>query len=275
MPRARGAHPQYCLITEFLNNGDLTRYFQDHSAFGERKARAEMIAILRTLQQLHAAGVVHRDLTPKNVLVSADQMLKMADFGIAAQSLTNRRARFDTFNPFFAPPIFKRWLAADDVFHCGQLYAFLLAGNAKAPFSTEGVRKLNCSAEAKAVIQRCIGARRARFASAAEMLIALESRGKAPTRKRIVRSLAGKHVVFTGRMRRVRERAKGALKKAGGIPQGKVGHLTDILVKGERSSPLYKADEIGQKLLDVQREAEVGHQVIVLSEDDFWRLCGK
>jgi Protein kinase domain len=232
-----------------------------------------MIAFLKTLQQLHSAGVVHRDLTPKNVLVCSGGCLKIADFGIAGQSLKNRGVRFDAFNPDFAPPIFERWLAADDVFHCGQVYAFLLAGRADALLNTEDVRKLKCSPEAKAVIQRCIGARRRRYESAAEMLNALQSLGEGLPRPGNVRSLVGKRVVFTGRMRVVRAQARRALTKAGGIPQAKVGHQTDILVRGEQSSPLYKAVEMGQKLLDVQREREAGHDVVELPETRFWRLC--
>jgi hypothetical protein len=41
------------------------------------------------------------------------------------------------------------------------------------------------------------------------------------------------------------------------------------------SSPHYKAVEMGQKILDVQRESEDGHDVVVLSEDRFWRLCSQ
>ena len=111
----------------------------------------------------------------------------------------NRGVRFDTFNPAFAPPIFEKWLAADDVFHCGQVYAFLLAGRADALLNTQDVRKLKCSPEAKAVIQRCIGARKKRYKSAAEMLRALESLGETPSRQRTVRSLAGKTCRFHGK----------------------------------------------------------------------------
>jgi hypothetical protein len=275
IPRTKDDQLRYCLITEFAEHGDLAQYFRDHPAFRESKATIEMIAFLRTLQQLHAAGVVHRDLTPKNVLVSRGGSLKIADFGIAAQSLKNRGVRFDAFNPDFSPPIFERWLAADDVFQCGQVYAFLLAGRADALLSTQDVRKLECSSAAKAVIQRCIGARRKRYESAAEMLRALESIGEKPPRPPIVRSLVGRNVVFTGRMRVTREEAKLSLKKAGGVPQAKVGHQTDILVRGELSSPQFIAVEMGRKLLDVQREREAGHEVVELKEARFWQLCGE
>ena len=272
-PATKGGRPRYCLIIEFAEHGDLANFFQDHPPFSDHKARIEMIAFLRTLRQLHSAGVVHRDLTPKNVLVVSGGSIKIADFGIAAQSLMNRGVRFDTFNPAFSPPIFEKWLAADDVFQCGQVYAFLLAGRADGLLNTQDVRKLKCSPEAKTVIQRCIGARKKRYKSAAEMLRAVESLGEKPPRQRAVRSLAGKNVVFTGRMGVTRGEAKIALKKAGGISQAKVGHQTDILIKGALSSPHYKAVEMGQKLLDVQRESEDGHEVVVLSEDRFWRLC--
>jgi hypothetical protein len=273
-PRTKDAHPRYCLITEFAEHGDLAQYFRDHPAFGERKARLEMIALLRTLEQLHAAGVVHRDLTPRNVLVGSGGFLKIADFGIAAQDLKNRGVKAEVFNAVFAPPIFGKWLPADDVFHCGQLYASLLAGRADARLSAEDVRKLKCSPEVKTVIQRCIGARRKRYTTAAAMLRALESGVEEP-RVGIVRSLAGKRVVFTGRMRVIRAEARLSLKKTGGIPQAKVGHQTDILVKGDLSSAQYIAVEMGQKLLDVQHEREVGHEVVVLPEARFWHLCGE
>ena len=177
-PATKGGRPRYCLIIEFAEHGDLANFFQDHPPFSDHKARIEMIAFLRTLRQLHSAGVVHRDLTPKNVLVVSGGSIKIADFGIAAQSLMNRGVRFDTFNPAFSPPIFEKWLAADDVFQCGQVYAFLLAGRADGLLNTQDVRKLKCSPEAKTVIQRCIGARKKRYKSAAEMLRALESLGE-------------------------------------------------------------------------------------------------
>ncbi len=39
--------------------------------------------ILRGLEVIHAAGIVHRDVTPENILVAEDGSIKLIDFGLA------------------------------------------------------------------------------------------------------------------------------------------------------------------------------------------------
>lgn len=165
------------------------------------------------------------------------------------------------------------WKPADDVYQLGQLFAFMLIGRTHATVTARDVKTLACSAEVKAVIQRCIGERRRRFANAEEMLGALGGSNAPAPRQRVVRSLRGKRVVFTGSMGILRAKAKRLVKKAGGIVENNISRATDIVVVGQHS-PNWKADKKGRKLLDVDREHELGHDIAVISERRSRNLVG-
>jgi serine/threonine protein kinase len=261
-----------------VEGGDLIHYLQKHpEPWAESKARREIVRLLGPLRLLHAAGLVHRDITPRNVFVAARRELKLGDFGIAEQRLGRQEARANVFAPWFAPTAIKEgktgaWLPADDVYHLGKLFAFLLRGGEKARITAKHVKTLGCSSWAKAVIQRCIGKRGRRFANAAEMLKALERPGPdGAVRRTVVLSLHGKRVVFTGRLKMLRKRANLLVKRAGGISQAKVSRTTDIVVVGEQS-PHWKAEKKGQKLLDLDHEGERGHRIAVITERRFENL---
>jgi len=49
----------------------------------EPRAVEVIVHVLRALRAAHAAGVIHRDIKPGNVLLTADGTAKVADFGIA------------------------------------------------------------------------------------------------------------------------------------------------------------------------------------------------
>ncbi len=277
MPSEGNRAPLYCLVSEHLEEGDLSGYLERNPApWVEGRARREIIRLLRAITRIHESGAVHRDITPRNVFVALDGTLKLGDFGIALHRAGRKEVAADAFAPRFAPSAIqsgaKSWRQADDVHQVGQLYAALLCGSASRRITAAEVKRLECSAHTKSILQRCIGERRKCFASALEMLAAVEVKQDAPHRRSSVRSLDGRHLVFTGRLSIPRAEAKKLARKAGAVIEDCVSQLTDIVVVGGRS-PHWKAEAKGQKLLDVDREAERGHRISVLSESRFLALA--
>ena len=139
---------------------------------------------------------------------------------------------------------------------------------ARVTFRPKDVAGLKCSAASKAIIQRAIGERRKRWNSAEEMLRAFEPSQSRDLAQGNVDSLNGKVVVFTGRLAKARAEAARLVKQAGGHVKAKVGGDTDVVVLGLAESG-WKAGDKGQKLLDVDRERESGHQIVVITEQRF------
>jgi serine/threonine protein kinase len=279
VPREADRTPLYCLVSEHIAHGDLGGYLKRNpTPWTEPRARREIIRLLRAVTRIHESGAVHRDITPGNVFVAAKGVLKLGDFGIALHRAGRRDVAADAFAPRFAPSAIqsgaKSWRQADDVHQIGQLYAALLSGVGSRKITATEVKRLACSAHTKSVLQRCIGERRKCFASASEMLAAMEARHPAAQKKIRVRSLDGKNLVFTGELTIPRAQAKKLARKAGAIVEARVGHATDVLVVG-RQSPHWKAEAKGQKLLDADREAERGHHIALLTETRFLALAGR
>src|SRR5580698_8840274 len=70
------------LVTEFVDGGTLKNWIQ------KQPRRWEEIAELLTgvadgLATAHQAGILHRDIKPDNILVTASGYAKLADFGLA------------------------------------------------------------------------------------------------------------------------------------------------------------------------------------------------
>src|SRR6266478_1065858 len=69
------------LVMEYFRSGDLRRRMR--ARIVTRKALRLAIAIARALKEVHGAGVVHRDLTPDNVMFRDDDSIALIDFGLS------------------------------------------------------------------------------------------------------------------------------------------------------------------------------------------------
>ncbi len=71
------------LVMELAAGGTLAGWLEEHKRMPPRLACTAILQVAAGLGAAHAHGVVHRDVKPKNVLVTRDGRCKITDFGIA------------------------------------------------------------------------------------------------------------------------------------------------------------------------------------------------
>ena len=93
------------LVMEYFAAGDLRAKMR--AGLSVRRALYNAISIARALQAIHAAGVMHRDLKPGNVMLRDDGSIALIDFGLSkdaalARDVTDRGMIFGT--PHYMSP---------------------------------------------------------------------------------------------------------------------------------------------------------------------------
>jgi eukaryotic-like serine/threonine-protein kinase len=71
------------IAMEYVPGGTLKEQIGRRAPFGDRETAAVGAQIADALGAAHERGVIHRDIKPQNVLVTASGNLKVTDFGIA------------------------------------------------------------------------------------------------------------------------------------------------------------------------------------------------
>jgi tRNA A-37 threonylcarbamoyl transferase component Bud32 len=129
------------IVQEYVDGEDLAAVLKIVRRLEPRIAGLVALELARGLEEVHARGVVHRDLKPGNVLIGRAGEVKIADFGIALElrrsALTQVGHAVGT--PGYMAPEQHRGDRADDrsdVFAFGVLLYEILTG--ALPFQDEG-----------------------------------------------------------------------------------------------------------------------------------------
>ena len=133
--------PRPYLVQELLTGGDLAALLQARGPLPLGEALRLCAEVASGLEHAHAAGVLHRDLKPQNVLLDAAGRAKIVDFGLAYLSDRSRLTETHTLlgTPAYMSPEQARGEALDersDVYAIGALLFALVTG--QAPFSNRG-----------------------------------------------------------------------------------------------------------------------------------------
>ncbi|XP_004540648.3 serine/threonine-protein kinase PLK4 [Maylandia zebra] len=131
------------LVLEMCHNGEMSRYLKERKMpFSEDEARQFMDQTVKGMLYLHTHGILHRDLTLSNLLLTSNMNIKIADFGLATQlKLPNEKHFTMCGTPnYISPEVATRSAHGleSDVWSLGcMFYAFLMG---RPPFDTDTVK---------------------------------------------------------------------------------------------------------------------------------------
>ena len=268
LPRSGRGRIRYCLVLELAEHGTLSDY-QERTGkpWSEERAVREIKGILRVLDQLHGGSATHRDITPYNIFVTKNGVLKLGDFGIARHELAGHPLKPEAFNPDYVTrgiidAEHRAWQPVDDVFQMGQLLAMLVLGQHREKITVAKLKKKRISPGLKALIKRAIGPRSQRYRDAWEMLLAL--REAPPLAPSPLDTLHGRTIVFSGILSMPRADAEALATAAGAKVARRVSKAVDVLVRGK---PARRG--VGSRphaVLAAQRLLRQGHPIHLIDE---------
>lgn len=77
------------LVLDYCPGGELFFHLSRYRRFPERVARFYAAELLLAIGHLHRRGIIYRDLKPENVLLDAEGHVKLGDFGLAKDKITD------------------------------------------------------------------------------------------------------------------------------------------------------------------------------------------
>lgn len=146
--------PEICLvIEEYISGETLEEKLEELKVLPEEVVRDYLKQILEGMREVHKMGIVHRDLTPANILISTDNVIKLIDFGIARNPKENQKKDTSILGTVgYASPEQFGFLQTDcrtDIYAIGILLNKMLTGKLPNEQLTE-------NEQFRKIVEKCI-----------------------------------------------------------------------------------------------------------------------
>ena len=92
------------IVMEYLEGEDLSHYAKEHGVFAIDEALDLLEPAMLALDKIHKKGLIHRDISPSNIMVLTDGRVKVLDFGSARlQNASGELSLSVMLKPGYAP----------------------------------------------------------------------------------------------------------------------------------------------------------------------------
>ncbi|MFL6111255.1 MAG: serine/threonine-protein kinase [Catenulispora sp.] len=128
------------IVMDLIPARNLAQVVEEHGPLPQEQVAKVGLGVLAALSASHAAGILHRDVKPPNVLLTTDGRVLLTDFGIAVQEsdLTMTASGVLVGSPEFVAPERARGDAskgASDLFSLGATLYYACEG--RSPFARD------------------------------------------------------------------------------------------------------------------------------------------
>ncbi|KAL8027534.1 hypothetical protein ABFS82_14G098200 [Erythranthe guttata] len=118
------------LVMELCSGGRLLDQMAKEGLYTEKKAACVIKELMLAIRYCHEMGVVHRDVKPENILLTASGQMKLADFGLAVRILDGQTLTGIVGSPAYVAPevLVGNYSEKVDIWSAGVLLHALLVG---------------------------------------------------------------------------------------------------------------------------------------------------
>ncbi len=90
-------------VMEYVEGKTIADDLGTGQAFGEQDAIDIIIQVAHALRHAHSHGLIHRDVKPKNIMITNDGMVKLADMGLAREMTDVKLAESEAGKAYGTP----------------------------------------------------------------------------------------------------------------------------------------------------------------------------
>jgi serine/threonine protein kinase len=91
------------IIMDYLDGVNLASYVRSNGTIPATKIFEVMLPMVRSLKRIHEAGIIHRDISPDNIMYLKSGSLKLMDFGSARYFTNNQKEMSVLLKQGYAP----------------------------------------------------------------------------------------------------------------------------------------------------------------------------